>query len=80
MVVAVVKTTEEEGVAIAAEVISWLGWLSMDTKTNLPLSVYPHMLDSTSDTSVAFWNLEVLIMTTLQSTSGDWDYVQTLMN
>ena len=70
----VVKTTEEEGVAIADEVIFWPGWLSMDTKTSRRLSVSLHMWDSTFVTSVEYWKLETSNTTTLPLISGDWDY------
>ena len=52
--VAVVKTTAEVGVEIAAEVISWRGLLSMDMRTSQPHLVYLRMSVSTFVISAVF--------------------------
>ena len=69
-VVAVERMTEAEGAEIAAEVISWRGWSSMDTKTSLPLSVFLRMLVSTSVTSAESLKVVASNMITLQSING----------
>ena len=68
--VVAVRTTVVEGAVIAAEVISWRGWSSMDTKTSLPLSVFLRMLVSTSVTSAESLKVVASNMITLPSTSG----------
>ena len=69
-VVAVVRTTEVEGVVIAAEVISWRGWSSMDTKTSPLHSVFLPMSVSTFAISVVFLKVVVSNMTTSPSING----------
>ena len=69
-VVAVVRTIEIEGVAIAAEVISWRGWSSMDTKMNPPLSVSLRMSVSTFVISAGSLKVAASNMTTSLSTNG----------
>ena len=69
-VVAVERMTGAEGAVIAAEVISWRGWSSMDTKTNLPLSVFLRMSVSTFAISVEFSKVAASNMSTSPSTNG----------
>ena len=68
--VVAVRTTVVEGAVIAAEVISWRGLSSMDTKTNLPHSASHRMLVSTSVTSAESLKVAALNMITLPSTNG----------
>lgn len=69
-VVAVERMTEAEGAVIAAEVISWRGWSSTDTKTNLPLSASLRMSVFTSVTSAVSLKVVALNMITSPSING----------
>ena len=72
VVVVGVKTIEEEGVAIAAEVISWRGLLSMDTRMNRPHLVCRHTSVFMFDISAECSKVEVSNTTTLPLINGDW--------
>ena len=72
MAVVGVKTTGEEGVAIAAEVIPWRGLLSMDTKMSRLHLVCRHTSVFMFDISAEYSKVEVLNMTTLPLINGDW--------
>ena len=78
--VAVVKTTAEVGVEIAAEVISWRGWSSMDTKTSPLHSVFLPMSVSTFAISVVSSRVVASNMTTSPSINGVWVSVPICLN
>ncbi len=78
--VAVVKTTAEVGVEIAAEVISWRGLLSMDMRMNQPHLVSLLMSVSTFAISAVFSKVAASNMITLPSTYGVWVSVPMYLN
>ena len=78
--VAVVKTTAEVGVEIAAEVISWRGLLSMDMRTSQPHLVSLRMLVSTFAISAVFSKVVASNMTTSPSINGVWVSVPICLN
>jgi hypothetical protein len=78
--VAVVKTTAEVGVEIAAEVISWRGLLSMDMRTSQPHLVSLLMSVSTFAISAVFSKVAASNMITLPSTNGVWVSVPMYLN
>ena len=70
-------TTAVEGAEIAAEVISWRGLSSTDTRTSQPRLVYLHTSVFTSDTSVVYSKPEASNTITSPLISGDWGFVRT---
>ena len=68
-----VKTIEEKGAEIDAEVILWPGWSLTDMRMNPQHSVYRRMLGSMFVTSVVFLRVEASNMITSQSINGDWE-------
>ena len=70
-------TIAVEGAEIAAEVISWRGLASTDTRTSRPRLVYLHTSVFTSDTSVVYSKPEASNTITSLLISGDWGFART---
>ncbi len=70
-------TTAAEGAEIAAEVISWRGLSSTDTRTSRPRLVYLPTSVFTSDISVVYSKPEASNTITSPLINGGWDFAQT---